>query len=62
MLELDTGELGAAGREADEVARSASWFQDPAAGEAQLLDACPDLLDEPGVGVVGVQGVAGRSG
>ena len=61
-LELDAGDPGAAGREADEVARSASRFQDPAAGEAELLDACPDGLDKFGVGVVRVQGVAGRRG
>ena len=61
-LELDAGEPGAAGREADEVARSAARFQDPAAGEPELLDACPDGLDEAGVGVVRVQRVAGRRG
>ena len=61
-LELDAGEPGAAGCEADEVARSAARFQDPAAGEAELPDACPDGLDEFGVGVVGVQGVAGGRG
>jgi len=59
-FELHAGELGAAGGEADEVSRSASWFQDPSAGEAELLDAAPDGLDEAGVGVVRVQRVARR--
>ena len=45
-LQLDAGHLGAGGGEADEVARSAARFQDPAAGKAELPDAVPDGLDE----------------
>ena len=61
-LELDAGEPGAARCEADEVSRAAARFQDASAGEAEIPDACPDGLDEFGVGVVGVQGVAGSRG
>ena len=61
-LELHAGELGTAGGEADEVPRSAARFQDPPAGETELPDAGPDGLHEVGVGVVRVQGVAGRRG
>ena len=61
-LELDAGEPGAARCKADEVSRAAARFQDASAGEAEIPDACPDDLDEFGVGVVGVQGVAGRRG
>ena len=53
---------GAAGREADEVPASAPCFQDPAPGEAELLHSRPDCLDEGGVGVVRVEGVAGGGG
>ena len=50
---------GAAGREADEVPAAAPCFQDAAPGEAELLHPCPDGLDEGGIGVVRVEGVAG---
>ena len=50
---------GAAGREADEVPAAAPCFQDAAPGEAELLHPRPDGLDEGGVGVVRVEGVAG---
>jgi hypothetical protein len=61
-LQFYARDLGSGGREADEVPRPAARFQDPSAGEAELPDAGPDGLDEAGVGVVRVQGVAGRRG
>ena len=58
-VQLHARDPGAAGREADEVPAAASCFQDAALGEAELLHPCPDGLDEGGVGVVRVEGVAG---
>ena len=59
-VQFHAGDLGAAGREADEVPAPQPGFQDPAPGEAELLHPRPDGLDEGGVGVVRVEGVAGR--
>lgn len=46
----------------DEVARSAARLQDVAAREAEIAQALPHRLHQRGVGVVGVEGGATRSG
>ena len=61
-VQLDAGDPGAAGAKPMKLPDAAARLQDPAAGEAELLDACPDRLDKCGVGVVRVEGVAGRRG
>lgn len=62
-VQLDTDQLtGGVRGEAEEGAGSAAGLQHPAGGVAEpvLRQGIPDRGDQGGVGVVGVQGGAGR--
>jgi hypothetical protein len=59
-VQLDSGHLGAAGGEGDEVPAAAARFQHPPAVEAERLHRRPHRLDDRRVGVVRVQRVPPR--
>ena len=61
-LQLPPGDMRAGGGEGDEVPGSAAGLEHPSGGEAELLNARPDCLDQVSVGVVGVEGVARGGG
>ena len=56
-VQLDSGHLGAAGSERDEVPVAAAWFQHPAALESERPDRRPHGFDQRGVSIVRVQRV-----
>ncbi|GAA4102674.1 hypothetical protein GCM10022248_89620 [Nonomuraea soli] len=59
-FEFHADQVGALGGRPEEVAAAAAGLQHAPLGEAEVGDGLPHLPDQGGVGVVGVEDVAGR--